>query len=61
MGHDVSRRASMVIALPDGWVVLDRSTLTGEGRGRIHQVIDISRDGGATWELSFEIFYARKS
>jgi hypothetical protein len=51
----------MVIALPDGWVVLDRSMLTGEGRGRIHQVIGISRDGGATWELSFDTFYVRKS
>jgi len=47
------------IGLPDGRVVLDRSTLTPEGSDRVHQVIELSRDGGATWVTSFEVYYVR--
>ena len=40
--------------------LLDRTTLTPMADGRIHQVIEISRDGGSTWLTTFDAFYARK-
>jgi hypothetical protein len=33
---------------------LDRSTVTPQPDGRIHQLIEISRDGGKTWKTSFD-------
>jgi hypothetical protein len=37
-------------------IILDRTTLTPQA-GRVHQVIEISRDGGTTWLPSFDGFY----
>jgi len=39
---------------------LDRTTLTPLGRDRVHQVIEISRDGGKTWETVFDAEYRRQ-
>jgi len=49
------------IALPDGRIVLDRTTLTPMPDGRVHQVIENSTDGGATWIAGFDAYYARSS
>ena len=45
------------IPLPDGRSYLDRTTLTPERDGRVRQVIEISVDGGATWEVRFDAMY----
>ncbi len=42
---------------PDGKSLLDRTTLTPLPRGRVHQVIEISRDAGKTWETVFDADY----
>jgi hypothetical protein len=38
-------------------VVSDRTTLTGFGDGTVAQLIEHSRDGGITWEASFDAVY----
>lgn len=43
----------------DGKTWLDRTTLTKLGDGRVRQLIEISRDGGATWETTFDALYRR--
>jgi hypothetical protein len=43
-----------------GSVLLDRTTLTPLSGGRVHQVIEISRDVGAHWETTFDGTYERK-
>lgn len=48
------------LALPDGRTVLDRTTLTPMKDGRVHQVIEDSKDGGATWIAGFDAIYAKK-
>jgi len=48
------------IPIPDGRVILDRTTLTPAPDGRVHQVIEISRDGGSTWTPTFDAWYIRK-
>ena len=40
--------------------VLDRTTLTPRADGTVHQVIEVSRDGGATWEASFDAIYTKR-
>jgi hypothetical protein len=47
------------IVRPGGRVVLDRTTLTPEPDGRVRQVIEISRDGGDTWQATFDAIYVR--
>jgi hypothetical protein len=42
---------------PDGSSHLDRTTLTPLPGGRVHQVIEISRDAGKTWETVFDAEY----
>ncbi|HJZ73794.1 MAG TPA: DUF4440 domain-containing protein [Vicinamibacterales bacterium] len=42
-------------------VVLDRTTLTPLGDGRVHQLIETSSDGGTTWKVQFDAMYERKS
>lgn len=37
---------------------LDRSTVTPLPDGRVHQLLEHSRDGGATWSVSFDCVYA---
>jgi hypothetical protein len=45
---------------PDGKSHLDRTTLTPLPSGRVHQVIEISRDGGKTWQNVFNADYRRR-
>ncbi len=40
-----------------GLVVLDRTTLTPQKDGRVRQTIEISKDGGANWIVSFDAYY----
>ena len=42
---------------PDGTSHFDRTTLTPLPGGRVHQVIEISRDAGKTWENVFDAEY----
>jgi hypothetical protein len=43
----------------DGSSHLDRTTLTPLPGGKVHQVIEISRDAGKTWEIVFDAEYRR--
>ena len=45
------------IALPDGRLLLDRTTLAAEPNGEVRQVIEVSRDGGDTWRTTFDARY----
>ncbi len=45
------------IRLPGGDSYLDRTTLTPLDDGRVRQLIEISRDGGETWETTFDAIY----
>jgi len=38
---------------------LDRTTLQPLSAGRVHQTIEISRDGGKTWEIVYDAEYRR--
>jgi len=40
---------------------LDRTTLTPLDNGDVSQVIEISRDGGESWEITFDAIYRRVS
>jgi len=40
-----------------GKYVLDRTTLSPMPNGRVHQVIETSTDGGATWHSGFDAIY----
>jgi hypothetical protein len=40
--------------------VLDRTTLTPLADGTVHQVIEISTDGGTTWRSGFDAIYTRR-
>ena len=44
---------------PDVGTYLDRTTLTPNENGSVRQVIEISKDGGATWKTTFEAIYSR--
>lgn len=56
---DGSTRFQGEIALPDGRIVLDRTTLTPLKDGRVHQVIENSKDGGENWIAGFDANYSR--
>lgn len=43
----------------DGKSHLDRTTLTPLAGGRVHEVIELSRDNGKTWETVFDAEYRR--
>ncbi len=45
------------LRLPDGRVLLDRTTLTPEGAGVVRQLIEVSSDGGTTWRATFDARY----
>ncbi|MEO8526434.1 MAG: hypothetical protein ABI460_17040 [Caldimonas sp.] len=47
------------IALPDGRRILDRTTLRPAANGSVSQRIEISRDGGESWTMSFDATYHR--
>ncbi len=49
------------VATRSGGTVLDRTTLTPLPDGRVRQVIEISRDHGATWQPNFDAYYAHPS
>ena len=44
---------------PGSTIVLDRTTLRPIDRTHVHQVIEISRDGGTTWRTTFDALYTR--
>ena len=44
------------VATPDG-LVLDRTTLSPQPDGVVRQLIETSRDGGATWIVGFDATY----
>jgi len=44
---------------PGSATILDRTTLTPLSGGRVHQVIEISRDGGTTWKPTYDAIYIR--
>lgn len=47
------------IPLPDGRRVLDRTTLRPLPDGSVRQRIEVSRDGGETWQVNFDAVYRR--
>lgn len=49
------------IPLKDGHKLLDRTTLTPQPDGRVRQVIEHSRDAGATWQTVYDASYIRKA
>ena len=57
---DGSVRFAGEIPLPDGSRKLDQTTLTPLPDGRVHQVIQQSTDGGATWRTDYEAYYTRR-
>ena len=46
---------------PDIGPYLDRTTLTPDGNGDVRQIIEISKDDGDSWEVSFDAIYRRKT
>ena len=44
---------------PGSAIIVDRTTLTPVDDGTVHQLIEISRDGGTTWTPTFDAIYAR--
>jgi len=55
---DGSVRFQGEVTTPDG-IVLDRTTLTPREDGTVRQLIETSRDGGATWVVGFDAVYRR--
>ncbi len=47
------------IPLPGGRTYLDRTTLTPSPDGSLRQVIEVSRDGGQGWEVTFDARYVK--
>jgi hypothetical protein len=41
----------------DGTIVLDRTTLAPRPGGEVHQLIEVSSDGGSTWRSTFDARY----
>jgi hypothetical protein len=48
------------VRLDEGKGVLDRTTLTNLGEGRVRQRIAHSTDGGVTWAPGFDAIYTRR-
>jgi hypothetical protein len=48
------------LPLPDGRLVLDRTTLTPIRPGEVRQLIETSRDGGTTWRAGFDARYRKR-
>ena len=46
---------------PDGRNILDRTTLSPLAGGEVRQLIEVSRDGGTTWQATFDARYHRSS
>lgn len=47
------------IPLPGGRTYLDRTTLTPMPDGSVEQVIEVSRDGGKRWQVTFDARYVK--
>jgi hypothetical protein len=45
---------------PGGHTILDRTTLTPLARGEVRQLIEISLDGGTTWQTGFDARYRQR-
>jgi len=45
------------VYVEDGNTYLDRTTLTDTGDGRVRQLIEVSMDEGATWNVIFDAEY----
>jgi len=43
----------------DGRLVLDRTTLVPRPDGEVHQLIEVSSDGGSSWRTTFDARYRR--
>ena len=56
-GADGSLRFQGVVTLPDGRMLLDRTTLAPLEGGRVSQRIETSADDGATWQVRFDGVY----
>lgn len=48
------------IPLAGGGSYLDRTALTPRPDGKVRQLIEISKDGGTTWEPVFDALYVRR-
>src|SRR4051794_6685385 len=48
------------LPLPDGRLILDRTTLTPTRPGEVRQLIETSRDGGTTWRAGFDAHYRKR-
>jgi len=46
--------------LPRGGILLDRTTLEPRDDGSLRQLIEISHDGGTTWEPAFDAVHHRR-
>ncbi len=46
--------------LPRGGVLLDRTTLEPRQDGTVRQLIEISHDGGTTWQAAFDAVYRKR-
>jgi len=49
------------VAIPGGGTQLDRTTLTPNDDGTVRQLIEISDDDGASWRVTFDATYVRRS
>jgi hypothetical protein len=49
------------VAIAGGQSYLDRTLLEAAGPAEVHQLIEISRDGGQTWQTTFDAMYRRRS
>ena len=48
------------LPLPDGRLILDRTTLTPIRPDEVRQLIETSRDGGTTWRAGFDARYRKR-
>jgi hypothetical protein len=57
---DGSVRFQGELRRPEGHVVLDRTTLSPLPGGEVRQLIEVSGDGGTTWQPTFDARYRRR-
>ncbi len=48
------------LRLPEGGIVLDRTTLIPLEENRVRQLIEQSTDGGETWQVGFDALYVQE-